>query len=191
MCDCAEPGKPQYDDELLQLMSIVRKARLTKDVTSRWMKYNNPERFKAQPDPVKSEGEEPQQTSARMLPWWCVFIPWSLVVCLTVTCAVLTILYTFTFGADKSLAWLRSFIFALMGEIFIDQPLTVLGVALFFAFIVKRSDMESVDVTVNRESDVNSDDMEAMVAERVAVKLLRLNPVYYPPYTVSTQCCNL
>ena len=76
-----------------------------------------------------------------MLPWWCIFIPWFLLLSLTVTCAVFTVLYTFSFGADKSLAWLRSFLFTLLGEGLITEPLLVLFVALFFTFVILLLDL--------------------------------------------------
>ena len=123
--------------------------------------------------------------SETTLPWWCVTIPWFLVVALSITSAVLTILYTFTFGADKSLAWLRSFIFTMLGEVFVQEPILVLSVALFCAYFVRRDAMERMVVAphIVRQSTAHPD---VLATQKVAVKLLRLDPVYWPPAMVSS-----
>ena len=119
-----------------------------------------------------------------MLPWWCIFIPWFLLLSLTVTCAVFTVLYTFSFGADKSLAWLRSFLFTLLGEGLITEPLLVLFVALFFTFVIRRDDMERMHTNVQFKPEAEPSE-EDLAIELYAVKILRLDPLYWPPAFVS------
>ena len=168
------------DAELSEVMTPAEII-IAKGLAQKWQSKAKVQKKEAVQNPT-------DDVKTLMLPSWCIVIPWFLVLSLTVTCAVLTVLYTFSFGADKSLAWLRSFLFTLFGEILIEEPLTVVGIALFLAFVIKRSDVEYFDLRSNKEWELDPEKMESVVAERVAVKLLRLDPVFLPPWPVSCNC---
>ena len=73
-----------------------------------------------------------------MMPWWCVFLPWTMVLTVCSTCAFFTILYSFNYGLEKSLQWLKSLICSFFVDIFFEQPLKVIGMSLFIAIILKK-----------------------------------------------------
>ena len=123
-----------------------------------------------------------------MLPWWCIFLPWLLVVLISVACAFFTILYTFNFGADKSLEWVRSLLTSLFTDIFCNQPLTILFIACFFTFIIKRSELEKVELNVDTNQpdfdNSSAEDLRRVVTEKQAISMLKLDPIYRPPAAV-------
>lgn len=75
---------------------------------------------------------------AKGLPWWFVYVGWVLVIITTLTAASVTLLYGIEFGLKKSSQWLLSMFFSLTQDIFVSQPLKVVALAIFFAYIFKK-----------------------------------------------------
>lgn len=82
---------------------------------------------------VTYEGE-----STKRLPWWFVYVGWALVIITSVTAATITLLYGIEFGLKKSAQWLLSMFFSVTQDIFVSQPLKVVCIAIFFAYIFKK-----------------------------------------------------
>ena len=172
----------------------AREKRIQRQVFDRWRSYQRPPQIQVV---ITNEDIELQlQENCKicdcdckcMLPWWCIFLPWLMVVLTTVTCAFFTILYTFNFGVDKSLEWVRSLITSLFSDIFVNQPLTILFVACFFTFIIKRSELEKLqlDISVKTDSEGSTGkEKEEVVTEKQAISMLKLDPIYRPPPKVS------
>ena len=80
-----------------------------------------------------------QDTSrAKGLPWWFVYVGWFLVIVTSLTAATVTLLYGVEFGLKKSSQWLLSMFFSVTQDIFVSQPLKVVALATFFAYIFKK-----------------------------------------------------
>ena len=75
-----------------------------------------------------------------MLPWWTALIGWFLVVALTGVCGFFTILYTFNYGLELSIQWLKSLVISFVSDLFFAQPIKVLGVALFVSLVLRKPD---------------------------------------------------
>ena len=76
-----------------------------------------------------------------MLPYWCVYIAWFLVVLSMVVSAFFTILYSFEWGGDKSTAWLTAFLLSFLESVILIQPLkaklTYISILLLSLFAVE------------------------------------------------------
>ena len=60
------------------------------------------------------------------LPYWCIYVTWTLVV-LSVACsAFFTLLYSFGWGRKKSTAWLVAFLFSNFSNVFLVEPTKVI-----------------------------------------------------------------
>lgn len=81
---------------------------------------------------------EEDTSRAKGLPWWFVYVGWLLVILTSLTAATVTLLYGIEFGLKKSSQWLLSMFFSLTQDIFVSQPLKVLALATFFAYIFKK-----------------------------------------------------
>ncbi|XP_068596987.1 polycystin-1-like protein 2 [Brachionichthys hirsutus] len=84
------------------------------------------------PPPVKVK-----KKSAGWLPWWCVFLGWFLLLSISGISTFFTLLYGFEYGKEKSIKWVMSLGLSLFQSIFILQPLKVIGLAVFFALLLK------------------------------------------------------
>ena len=162
---------------------LTREDRLARRALTKWRSYKNPEKFYKQ-QRLRLKLEPPRKL---MLPWYFVVIPWTFVSVTTACCGFFTILYTFNFGADKSLKWLRSFLLTVLGDVLLTEPLNVIGFAVFFSVMLRKNDLQRFDVKVEKKSDIAPFNIRAIFAERIAVKILRQNAVYEPPTQVSQQ----
>ena len=77
-------------------------------------------------------------TNGKRLPWWFVFVGWTLVVLTSSTAATVTLLYAIEFGRTKSTQWLLSMLFSVTQDVFVSQPIKVVFFALIFAYIFKK-----------------------------------------------------
>lgn len=71
------------------------------------------------------------------LPWWFAFIGWFLLLSISAISTYFTLLYGFQYGKEKSIQWVISLGLSLFQSIFILQPLKVIGLAIFFALLLK------------------------------------------------------
>ncbi|XP_056881813.1 polycystic kidney disease protein 1-like 2 [Takifugu flavidus] len=79
------------------------------------------------------------------LPWWCVFLGWFLLLSISGVSTFFTLLYGFEYGREKSTKWVMSLGLSLFQSIFILQPLKVIGVAVFFALLLKPVALEETE----------------------------------------------
>ncbi|XP_071344802.1 polycystin-1-like protein 2 isoform X2 [Trachinotus anak] len=86
------------------------------------------------PPSVKKKKE---RSGGCWLPWWCVFVGWFLLLSISGVSTYFTLLYGFQYGKEKSTKWVMSLGLSLFQSIFILQPLKVIGVAVFFALLLK------------------------------------------------------
>ncbi|GAA6233594.1 polycystic kidney disease protein 1-like 2 isoform X2 [Lates japonicus] len=85
------------------------------------------------PPPVRKK----KKSASCWLPWWCVFLGWFLLLSISGVSTFFTLLYGFQYGKEKSIKWVMSLGLSLFQSIFILQPLKVIGVAVFFALLLK------------------------------------------------------
>uniref|UniRef100_A0AAV2LQ61 Polycystic kidney disease 1 like 2a n=1 Tax=Knipowitschia caucasica TaxID=637954 RepID=A0AAV2LQ61_KNICA len=90
--------------------------------------------------PEDSTSGESQRRSG--LPWWFVFVGWTLVIATSCVSGYFTMMYGLTYGKDRSISWLISMLVSFFESLFITQPLKVLGFAAFFALVLKKVDQE-------------------------------------------------
>ncbi|CAN9507150.1 unnamed protein product [Ophioblennius macclurei] len=79
------------------------------------------------------------------LPWWFVFVGWFLLLSISAVSAFFTLLYSLQYGKDKSIKWVISLGLSLFESIFILQPLKVIGLAVFFALLLKPVAVEETE----------------------------------------------
>ncbi|XP_070540434.1 polycystin-1-like protein 2 [Ptychodera flava] len=90
---------------------------------------------------VAKEKEEktPRKTSVfdkeLTLPYPSIYVAWFLVFSVSIVSAFFTILYSMQWGNDKSIAFLKSLSVSLVEDIFILQPVKVIGFAVILALI--------------------------------------------------------
>ncbi|CAG5857105.1 unnamed protein product [Menidia menidia] len=94
------------------------------------------------PAPVRKKKKTP--VGCR-LPWWCVFVGWFLLLSISGISTYFTLLYGFQYGREKSIKWVMSLGLSLFESIFILQPLKVIGVAVFFALLLKPVAVEDTE----------------------------------------------
>lgn len=59
------------------------------------------------------------------LPWWFVFVGWSLVMATSGVSGYFTMMYGLTYGKERSISWLISMLVSFFESLFITQPLKV------------------------------------------------------------------
>ncbi len=60
-----------------------------------------------------------------MLPWWCVYIAWCLVVLTVAASITFTVTYSFQWGPEKSSQWLAAFLLSFLQSVIVIQPVKV------------------------------------------------------------------
>ena len=78
-------------------------------------------------------------TFVGLLPWWFSIIMWVIASVTSVVFAFFIILYTFTFGSDKTKAWCVSVLTSFFFGLLLEQPIKILLVAFALAFICRKS----------------------------------------------------
>ncbi|KAK3597481.1 hypothetical protein CHS0354_041902 [Potamilus streckersoni] len=73
------------------------------------------------------------------LPWWFVYIGWSLAITTSLIASFFVMLYGLKFGYEKSLNWLVSFFTAFTNSTCVIQPVKVLFIAALLTLILKRT----------------------------------------------------
>ncbi|KAI5101376.1 polycystic kidney disease protein 1-like 2, partial [Silurus meridionalis] len=81
--------------------------------------------------------QEKKKKSSCKLPWWFVFVGWGLLVIISGISTFFTLLYGFQYGKDSSIRWFITLTLSMFQSIFIIQPLKVVGLAIFFALILR------------------------------------------------------
>eukprot|EP00066_Takifugu_rubripes_P019390 XP_011608656.1 PREDICTED: polycystic kidney disease protein 1-like 3 [Takifugu rubripes] len=91
---------------------------------------------------LEESGDSSKKCCQRGLPWWFVFVGWTLVIATSGVSGYFTMMYGLTYGKDRSISWLISMLVSFFESLFITQPLKVLGFAAFFALVLKKVDQE-------------------------------------------------
>lgn len=74
----------------------------------------------------------------RGLPYWCRYIGWCGVIITALVSTTVTLLYGIQFGKRTSEQWLLSMFISVTQDIFVSQPLKVVLLAVVFAFLIKK-----------------------------------------------------
>lgn len=118
-----------------------------------------------------------------LLPWWFVFVGWFACISTSLAAGIVTILYGLSFPLDKQQQWLISMFFSITQDIFISQPLKVVGFALFFALVLKKPEKEDESLTAELAKD------EQWIKENIGGRrrnaLIAQQSKYLPPDEVS------
>ncbi|KAF1392766.1 hypothetical protein PFLUV_G00031470 [Perca fluviatilis] len=117
------PSPQEYQQTLNFTNLLVRKAEM---VFSSHLAYC--------PPPLK---KKKKKKASCWLPWWCVFLGWFLLLSISGLSTYFTLVYGLYYGKEKSIKWVMSLGLSLFQSIFVLQPLKVLGVAVFFALLLK------------------------------------------------------
>lgn len=71
------------------------------------------------------ENRDSKKCCQRGLPWWFVFVGWTLVIATSGVSGYFTMMYGLTYGKDRSISWLISMLVSFFESLFITQPLKV------------------------------------------------------------------
>ncbi|XP_035672187.1 polycystic kidney disease protein 1-like 2 [Branchiostoma floridae] len=93
-----------------------------------------------------STGRNAKNKRKRLLPWWCVYIGWLLLLCTCSLSAFFTMLYGFEYGREKAEAWIFTFLTSFFFDLIITQPLKIFLLAFFFALLIKKPDHADEEV---------------------------------------------
>ena len=84
-----------------------------------------------------------------ILPWWCVYIGWALTISTYTVSSYIVLMYGLTFGYNRSLAWLTSFLAMITNSVGILQPLKVAAIVITMTFVFK-TPVEPIADIMNR-----------------------------------------
>ncbi|TNN80532.1 Polycystic kidney disease protein 1-like 2 [Liparis tanakae] len=125
------PSAEEYQQTLNTTNQLVRKAEMV---------FSS--HLASSPLPVE---KKKKRSASCWLPWWCVFLGWFLLLSISAVSTYFTLLYGFWYGRGKSIKWVMSLGLSLFQSIFVLQPLKVIGVAVFFALLLKPVAVEETD----------------------------------------------
>jgi len=86
-------------------------------------------------------------TSSFRLPWWCVYIAWAITISLSGVSSYVVLMYGLSFGLNKSVAWLTSFLAATTNNIGIMQPIKVAAIVTVMTLLFKAPVRPIADIT--------------------------------------------
>ncbi|XP_041077005.1 polycystic kidney disease protein 1-like 2 [Polyodon spathula] len=127
--------------------------------------------------PGPTDADVQKKGCQKGLPWWFVFLGWLLVLASSSVSAYFTMFYGLHYGKQGSINWLISMSVSFFESLFLTQPLKVLGLAMFFALVLKRVDPEE-------ESEGHIDRMLTSLGDPGAVLSTRRDSscsLYLPP----------
>ena len=87
-----------------------------------------------------------KDTSLR-LPWWFIYIGWALAIGTSVMSSYVVLMYGLTFGLNKSVAWLLSFLASATHSFGVLQPLKVAVIVIIMTLIFKAPVGPVADIT--------------------------------------------
>ena len=85
--------------------------------------------------------------SSFRLPWWCVYIAWAVTISMSGVSSYVVLMYGLTFGLNKSVAWLTSFLAATTNNIGIMQPMKVAAIVTVMTLLFKAPVRPVADIT--------------------------------------------
>ncbi|XP_052099063.1 polycystic kidney disease protein 1-like 2 [Mytilus californianus] len=131
--------KYQFDDSF-QKIDIVEEKQLIND----------------DDDDEELIGEEkPQPPQPKMLPWWCLYIAWTIVITVSLINSYFVMLYGLKYGYQKSVEWLVSFFTAFFQSACFQQPIKVFAIAMILTYIFKKPvEIEGLKVDIKLKDAV-------------------------------------
>lgn len=85
------------------------------------------------PSPEESiNGDSTKKCCQGGLPWWFVFVGWTLVIATSGVSGYFTMMYGLTYGKDRSISWLISMVVSFFESLFITQPLKVSSIPIYY-----------------------------------------------------------
>ncbi|XP_038048999.1 polycystin-1-like [Patiria miniata] len=89
-----------------------------------------------------------QRTKGRpyLLPHWCVYMAWLIMILSSFTAAFFTVLYSLEWGQEKSCEWLTSMLISLFNSVLVIQPFKVVAVAIVLSLIFKKPTKMDVEI---------------------------------------------
>ncbi|KAK2854028.1 hypothetical protein Q5P01_006689 [Channa striata] len=125
------------------------------------------DQFNRSPSPEENiTGDTNKKCGQGGLPWWFVFVGWTLVIATSGVSGYFTMMYGLTYGKDRSISWLISMVVSFFESLFITQPIKVLGFAAFFALVLKKVDQEEYAEPQIDENLRNPEDPDAVRVAR-------------------------
>ncbi|KAK3562032.1 hypothetical protein QTP86_024799 [Hemibagrus guttatus] len=100
--------------------------------------------------------QEKKKKAGCKLPWWFVFVGWGLLVAISGISTFFTLLYGFQYGRESSIKWVITLTLSMFQSIFIIQPLKVVGLAIFFALILRPvavEDNQEVEILLDEQRE--------------------------------------
>ncbi|CAH1259008.1 PKDREJ [Branchiostoma lanceolatum] len=134
-------SSPTGSDETLQ--TVVSLGEIEDDVSSKEQNYDA---TVMQSDLSEKVTQLAKRKKKRLLPWWCVFFGWFLVLGTCSVSAFFTMLYGFEYGREKAEAWVFTFLTSFIFDLAISQPIKILLIGFLFALIIKKPDSLEDDV---------------------------------------------
>ncbi|XP_072050241.1 polycystin-1-like protein 2 [Amphiura filiformis] len=93
---------------------------------------------------IQDEEEEESYSGQGFLPWWCIYIAWTLTLISWTVCAYFILQYGLRFGLDASINWLVSMMVSIIQSVVIVQPIKVVVLAAVFAIFLKTHQLDDV-----------------------------------------------
>ena len=94
-----------------------------------------------------SVGEKANKPKGFKLPWWWLYIGWTLAMATCAVSSYIVLMYGLSFGFNKSMAWLTSFLAATTNNIGLFQPFKVAAIVLTMTLLFKAPVEPIADVT--------------------------------------------
>ncbi|XP_043937521.1 polycystic kidney disease protein 1-like 2 [Protopterus annectens] len=136
--DLLGPEKFQNRQSYLQ---AVQQVQHMKDILENQL-YSDPAADELCSPPPSLPEETKKNRCSGGLPWWFVFFGWMLLAATSGVSAFFTMLYGLHYGKDRSIKWLISMAISFFESLLVTQPLKVLGLAAFFALVLKKVELE-------------------------------------------------
>nr|XP_022331159.1 polycystic kidney disease protein 1-like 2 isoform X2 [Crassostrea virginica] len=136
-------------------------------------------------DDTSADEEEEREVAKEdgILPWWTVYIAWTLVLSISLVSSYFVMLYGLKFGYQKSVDWLVSFFTAFFQSALVTQPLKVIAISLVFTMILKRPVLvqggkastekmsKQIEVMDNRQGHYVPDPLSRRLMNKIRQKL--------------------
>lgn len=160
-------------------MCILLSAASISPVSEMSLDFNDSSKLvkpeKPKHDPITIKVPKPKF----LLPWWFVFVGWFVCIMTCLVAGFFTLLYGISLEQKIQEEWLTAMFISLAQDIFISQPLKVIGFALFFALILKKPDKS--DENLNAELAKDEEWLKQNLSGRRRNALIAEQPKYMAP----------
>ena len=130
-------------------------------------------------------------THVGALVWWVGVVAWCLAVLAALASAFFIILYTFTFGYDKSKAFLVSVLTSFFFGLLLEQPVKILVVAFALAFIFRKStDIYPAELDVVADHSVRGTTCHSPLSTIHSSPHMIQRTISYPEFFLKISCQN-